>query len=469
MTKFDPIFDVCSVCTEHQLLQLIFDATDAAIFRLDNFGRITLVNKRMLDMFKITREQLIGHFYDDILGTNNKVDNFTQLKPLIDKTINSIDFQRVYVRSDDSQFNGQFRARGLFDKNNQPEGVVVIISDITEQKKIETDLQHCRTRFSIMTDNLPCGLYDYVIHPDERTEYSYLSSRAEEIYELTFAELQADMSLFWTMVFQEDLNQLIKLAKDSNSKGNLFEAEFRIKTRSGKTKWLKKSSAPNPGLPGELVIWSGYILDITRQKSLEQDMLELAIAHRVSLEHERIMEDLHDGFGSQLSSAGLLAQRGELSNAQMATLLQECMEDLQLVVDTFSNQERNLHMSLVNFRYRLQQRNNHNTTQFNWDLQLAKIPSMDSRTILHILRIIQEVINNALKHAQAKEINISATYANDTLVVNIADNGIGMPDLVKTGRGLKNINKRAHDIGGFIHFERLTPGTEVSFMLVINP
>lgn len=468
MTKFDPIFDVCSVCTEHQLLQLIFDATDAAIFRIDNYGRITLVNKRMLDMFKTTREQLIGHFYDDILGTNNTHDNFAQLKPLLNKTLDTIDFNRIYVRTDDSQFNGQFRARGLFDKNDQPEGVVVIISDITEQKNLLSELQHCHTRFSIMTDNLPCGLYDYVIHPDGRSEYRYLSSRAEEIYELTLAELQADMSLFWNMVFPEDLNQLIALDKDCNSKGNLFEAEFRIKTRSGKTKWIKISSSPNPHQPGTYPVWSGYILDITRHKIMEQDMLEMAIAHRVSLEHERIMEDLHDGFGSQLSSAGLLAQRGELTNAQMATLLQECMEDLQLVVDTFSNHERNLHMSLVNFRYRLQQRNNHNTTQFNWNLQLKKIPTMDSRTILHVLRIIQEVINNALKHAQANEISISATYLNDTLIVSIADNGIGMPDIVKTGRGLKNINKRAHEIGGYLHFERKTPGTEVSFMLVIN-
>ncbi|MCX7084099.1 MAG: PAS domain S-box protein [Methylococcales bacterium] len=468
MTKFDPIFDVCSVCTEHQLLQLIFDATDAAIFRLDNYGRITLVNQRMIDMFKITREQLIGHFYDDILGTNNKDDNFTQLKPLIDKTINSINFQRVYVRSDDSQFNGQFRARGMFDKNNQPEGVVVIISDITEQKTVENELLHCRTRFSVMTDNLPCGLYDLAQYPDGRSEYSYLSSRAEEIYELTFAELQADMSLFWNMVFPEDLHQLLNLNKECNKKGNLFEAKFRIKTRSGKIKWIKTSSSPNPHLAGEHVIWSGYIIDITRQKSMEQDLLELEIAHRVSLEHERIMEDLHDGFGSQLSSAGLLAQRGELTNAQMATLLQECMEDLHIVVDTFSNQERNLHTSLVNFRHRLQQRNNHNTTQFNWDFQLDQIPAMDSRTILHVLRIIQEVINNALKHAQAKQINISATYANDTLVVTISDNGIGMPEEFRAGRGLKNINKRAHEIGGYLHFERKTPGTEVSLIVVIN-
>ena len=468
MTTINPKFDACSVCSEHQLLQSIFDTTDAAIFRLDNFGRITLVNQRMLEIFKQDRDNLIGHLYNEALLDNSSDTELDSLTYLIENGQTDVNVCRLYTRADGTEFWGHLKMRKLSTPKAEADGFVCVISDITEQKLVEQDLLQCRTRFSVMTDTLPCGLYDFLLHSDGRGEFTYLSSRGEEIFEVSFAEIKNDIWTFYNTIHPDDLVDLLDKNKPCFIYGELFSTELRVTTRTGKQKWIKLSALPNKILLNKATVWSGYILDITKQKNLEQNYLELNIAHRIALEHERIMEDLHDGFGSQLSSAGLQAQRGELSNAQMAKLLQECMEDLQLVVDTFSNQEKNLHMSLVNFRYRLQQRNNNSLIKFNWNIKLDHIPSMDSRTILHVLRIAQEVINNALKHANAKQISISATYIDQTLIVSIKDDGVGMPDLVKTGRGLQNINKRAHDIGGYLHYEQQTPGTEVCLVLALK-
>ncbi len=76
---------------------------------------------------------------------------------------------------------------------------------------------------------------------------------------------------------------------------------------------------------------------------------------------------------------------------------------------------------------------------------------------LIIFRILQEVLNNAIKHAQADVINIKLSYRDEQLQLYITDNGIGfdVANMQKgqLGMGLQNIRKRAVLIGGqtYIH------------------
>jgi two-component system NarL family sensor kinase len=71
---------------------------------------------------------------------------------------------------------------------------------------------------------------------------------------------------------------------------------------------------------------------------------------------------------------------------------------------------------------------------------------------LILFRILQEVINNTIKHAQATAVTIKLSYHNGQLLLTIADNGVGFdagstPD-DQMGMGLQNMRKRAAMIGG---------------------
>ena len=456
--------DKCSHCIDHQLLQSIFDTTDAALFYIDQHGIINRVNQRMLEIFHITEAQLLGQHIATAIRFDDQHNDFSCLHGLLENKEDTTEYTRTYQRADGTEFWGHIKARRIL-KKDIPEGIVCLITDISPQKSIEADLVQANMRFNLMSDTLPCGLYDYRLYPDGKGDYEYLSKRAEDIFELSFAEISADIAKFYQQIHPEDLPELLNKDKPAIKNNTLFTTEFRISTRSGQLKWIKLSALPNRTYADKSVLWSGYILDVTKQKELEKDLLELTVAHRISLEHERIMEDLHDGFGSQLSSAGLMAQKGRLSIPQMANILQECMEDLHIVVDTFANHEKNLHTSLVNFKYRTEQRNANSAIAFHWNIQLNTVPSLDSRSILHIMRIIQEAINNALKHAQPNNIYIAAIYSQAELMITIKDDGIGMPDVLQSGRGLRNMKKRSLEVGGSLHFENTHPGTQICFIL----
>ncbi|WP_295413585.1 AAA family ATPase [uncultured Thiodictyon sp.] len=186
-------------------------------------------------------------------------------------------------------------------------------------------------------------------------------------------------------------------------------------------------------------------------------------------ERERLLQDMHDGFGSQLASARLRIAHSELSQAQIQVLLHECLDDLYLVVDTMSNEEKSLRDAIVDYRYRCASRLSEQPVQVDWQIALDDCPPIDQRLILQLLRIVQEALNNALKHAQARQIHLIFAYRpNGKLHLAVADDGIGLPPALEQGRGMGNMQNRARDIGARLAFSRRRPGTRVSLVLSVR-
>ena len=143
------------------------------------------------------------------------------------------------------------------------------------------------------------------------------------------------------------------------------------------------------------------------------------------------------------------------------------MADLYLVADTLSSTHGSLLDSLVDMRFRLQKRTALLPIELSWELDINKVPELLQRTILQLLRIIQEAVNNALKHAQAQHIVISVTFDPKAshLRITVTDNGLGYPDKPVLGRGVYNMQQRARVVGASLLISRSHPGTCVALSL----
>ena len=72
---------------------------------------------------------------------------------------------------------------------------------------------------------------------------------------------------------------------------------------------------------------------------------------------------------------------------------------------------------------------------------------------LHLFRILQELINNSIRHGKAKNINLVLETSNSKLYLNYSDDGIGFDtkrDKLKKGLGLKNIESRVELLNGIL-------------------
>ena len=90
-----------------------------------------------------------------------------------------------------------------------------------------------------------------------------------------------------------------------------------------------------------------------------------------------------------------------------------------------------------------------------------------------LFRIVQEVLNNALKHSKAKNLTIVLHYFPVSFTLNISDNGKGFDlenvnqkSISQAGAGLRNMQRRMELIGGKCNISsEIGKGTEVSLLM----
>ena len=209
------------------------------------------------------------------------------------------------------------------------------------------------------------------------------------------------------------------------------------------------------------------------ERNYEQ-LLEARRNEALALERTRIMSEMHDGIGSQLTLALSLVrsvdperQNGQTGeDGRVATVLRESIEDLQLIIDSLEPVENDLLTVLGTLRYRVQDRLSKSGIELQWNVvDLPPLPMLTPQSVLSILRILQEAFANCLKHSGATHIAVStrlagAPGAGETACISIVDDGCGIEG-TRVGRGLENMRRRAEAIGGRLKITSRPGMTEV--------
>lgn len=264
------------IADDTSLLQAIYDSSSVGIFLLDMSGRIVHANRRMADLFRYTLEELMGSEYVSLIHPLEREAGRQNMLNTMARGVGHVDVERLYRRRDGSEFWGNLTGKALVDANGRTTGLVGNIADIDQRKRTEWELAASQERFERLARTVPCVLYDYILHGDGDSRFLYLNSRCEEIFEVPAEVLMANMECFWQLVHPEGLPRLRQEEQAANRSASQFSSEIRILTPSGRQKWLRLSSRPNVIEPGQSAVWSGFMLDITQAKQLEDELRQLA-------------------------------------------------------------------------------------------------------------------------------------------------------------------------------------------------
>ena len=257
--------------------------------------------------------------------------------------------------------------------------------------------------------------------------------------------------------------------------GEVFEAAdipFALPA-TGKRGWLAARFAPWRDARQEIVGVIVTVRDITERRQLEAELLEIA-----DREQRRIGHDLHDGLGQQLTAlemkcfllqedlaaADLAARRDTLQaqTRQISQALQECITVTRSLAHGLAPSVLTTD-GLVGALERLAV-----DTRVPGILECrlvndGPVTIADPQTAKHLYRIAQEAVNNALKHARARRIEIHLTHAPGALHLQIRDDGRGLPKRRKArpGMGLEVMRHRAQVIGASLEIAS-SPGRGVT-------
>lgn len=220
---------------------------------------------------------------------------------------------------------------------------------------------------------------------------------------------------------------------------------------------------------------------LVAQQTKQRELLTQAIIEAEEAERKRIASDLHDGVGQLFSAVkmnlGGLLNRVELKKEEDQFLAEKTMA----LVDESCKEVRVIsHKMMPNFLLKsgiasdiksFIEKIDENTLKISFESYGFK-EQLEFNEEIILYRVIQELINNVIKHAKANELEIVLHKTNQNIVVKIIDNGIGFDyekAINKGGLGLKNILVRMEYLKGKVNFTPNTPsGTRVEIDIPIG-
>ena len=206
------------------------------------------------------------------------------------------------------------------------------------------------------------------------------------------------------------------------------------------------------------------------QKDLLQALLDAQEAERI-----RIGRDLHDDIGSMLATAKLYLQhQSHLPKSHDTNWIMKADDVLTDTVKNLGVIARDLVPTILHQLGLLDAIEAmvdviRESSHLEISCQIEDIPPLSDSLGLHIYRIIQELCNNVLKHAEASSVGLELGYREGEIWIEFRDDGKGMSEEAtgsKYGLGLKNIQSRLELMNGNIQIstDPLT-GTHFSIRL----
>jgi PAS domain S-box-containing protein len=245
-----------------------------------------------------------------------------------------------------------------------------------------------------------------------------------------------------------------------------FDIEYRFKRDDGSFSHVYDRGMIIRNADGKPIRMIGAAQDVTERKRLEQELLQNELERQKAInqatvdtqeqERSEIGKELHDNVNQVLTTTKLYLDLALTNEELKDELISKSNKNIVSVINEIRQLSRSLmdpsigDLGLIDTINDLIDNINltrklhvHMTVESRIENQL------NQNQKLTVFRIIQEALNNAIRHAKASSVSITFKIKKKIAEVVIEDNGIGFqPGLIKRGAGLKNIQNRIYLING---------------------
>ena len=253
-------------------------------------------------------------------------------------------------------------------------------------------------------------------------------------------------------------------------KGKVWKAEIRNRAKDGSIYWVDTTIVPFLNDKGKPYQYVSIRHDITQRKMLEDSIKELPqrILRAQEKEKERIAMDVHDDLGQSLATLKLNIQSVMHEMNAQESKFKKDFDNVLKNINTIIEKTRRIATGLrpqvleviglsAALKLLIEEYREIKGLNITFDGVPLDHYAFQAEEI-NFYRIIQEALNNIIKHSQASEAHVTMEITDQTLKVTIKDNGKGFKFLNNApkniehnlirGLGLSIMQERAHVLGG---------------------
>ncbi len=173
-----------------------------------------------------------------------------------------------FVRADGSPGWLNVRARPQCGSDGKVIRLLGTVADVTERKQAEEAVIQTAAKFETFAQTIPSMIW--TSQPDGQIDW--FNARVSEYSGVPVEDMKPDG---WLPVHPDDLENAIRLWKESLASGAPYETEYRIRRHDGEFRWHLTRAIPIRGADGSISLWIGASADIQDQKSSKQALAEL--------------------------------------------------------------------------------------------------------------------------------------------------------------------------------------------------
>ena len=354
-----------------------------------------------------------------------------------------------------------------------------IIGSAIQNHHANDKLRTSEQRLERALDGANLGLWDWNVQSGD----IFVNDRLSIMVGYKIGEIRQNFDTWQEMTHPEDLQTVQPLLKAHlEGRTPFYESEYRMRTKSGQWVWFRaRGKVMERAQDGSPVRVVGTLQDITDRKWLQERNARLS-RKLISLMEEgrvRLSRELHDELGQQIGA--MVLQLGCLKPDLPPG--HDMLDELETCVSNISDQLRRVCRGLRPVeleRLGLTTAIEHLVRDFNEIHNLtitSNIQKLPRDRISHdaginIYRICQESLNNIAQHAEANSVQLTLTYQEQELLLEIKDNGRGFSRQEihnAKGLGLPGMKERATLCRGLfdIHSEP-GHGTHVSLRVPLG-
>ncbi|MFT7612898.1 MAG: PAS domain S-box-containing protein [Parvicellaceae bacterium] len=276
--------------------------------------------------------------------------------------------------------------------------------------------------------------------------------------ELEFDEFELKGQKLNSIITFCGLNQA-QIKKVQNNELEFFTSELFLTTKQGSEIPVSVTISKIPDDANNRILVIAK--NITDQKKTEQLVLRTIIDTEES-ERKRLAFDLHDSLGQEMNAIKMylnVASYGEI-DVETKKNIESCKSMLESSIDSIrkivfdllpaSLDKGNLDLAISQLVNSLQAIH---PIDFNYEV-IGEIRPIEKHVEVAIYRVVQEFINNTLKHAEADSLIIKLEFTPSKLSIELKDNGSGFDQSVlkDRGNGVKHMESRVGAINGKFKF-----------------
>ncbi len=438
----------------------IFNSVSDMLFVLNMDGFISHANKAAVDKLNYSETQLRESPIDCITG--DFFGWFEFLKKGFENSPSVLEIETTFYSTEGGAINVICSCSYLYNQHHEKIGYLLIARDQTKLKQYEFSLKKSNNRYSKIFRE--CSDSVFVI--DTGGYFLELNPAGIKLFKVIDEKLHS--SNFFDFILSKQKRDL--LVKEMNEKGIVVDVKIKIKDRYNNViECLISANKINDenGFPAG---YHGIIKNMSHHKEMENVVIR-TIVDTQEKERKRIVKDLHDSLGQQLSAIKFyLGALKNVPNNTLDPLVEDILTKSNHALDDVLIELWNICFDLMpgtlqNFGLRHAINELCKKIEFDsvieFELKIDNsFPDLDKNLEIAIFRIVQEFINNAIKHGKAKKIRIEMKYlvAKEGIFLLMKDNGKGFE--VKNfeeyqGMGLKNIKSRINSYNGSLRIDSL--------------